>query len=468
MDSVDLRRQDRFWNQLLGTISRADVVPIVGEELLCITGNDGASLYETLAHRYANYCGLELNPAQQGDLSATVRNHPEFKDNPHDIYQEVSDEYEYLVPDIPAPLRALARIQHFNLFISTTFDNLLERAINEERFSGKQLTEVISYSPKNIPSDEQITKVLSSGRPVIFQIFGNYKTPLHYALTDGDVVEYMHALQSTEYCPKRIFSELYERPLLMLGNNFPDWLTRLFLRMTRKTSLDNREVPKQYFADASVTKDPLLNFFLRRFTTNTELVENMDPSTFIIELESRWGERFSGQEITSTCPTISAAKPMPKQAIFISYCASDAEGNQSEDTLMALAIRDALEALGMDVWIDKDQLQGGDEYERKIERYINTCSLFMPLISTTTESRDSGFFRKEWSWALKRLPGFTGSNRQFLFPIVIDDLDVYEAQIPDEFKRTHITKINTNPPDVKVLSSIQALYNKAHSEQESR
>jgi two-component sensor histidine kinase len=65
----------------------------------------------------------------------------------------------------------------------------------------------------------------------------------------------------------------------------------------------------------------------------------------------------------------------------------------NRDGKVAMAIKEALESRGIEVWVDKDQLQGGDEFERRIQRYVNTCSLFMPLISETTESRDDGFFR---------------------------------------------------------------------------
>ena len=175
------------------------------------------------------------------------------------MYQELGQELEAWNPPIPEPLRALARIRHFNLFVSTTFDNLLERAINEERFGGQARTEVVAYSPKHVPDDTHLASVLASGRVVVFQMFGHFGSPLQYALTDGDRVEYMHALQSAEYRPKRLLSELSERPLLFIGNSFPDWLTRMFLRMVRKTALDNRDIPKQYLScvSSSATSRPI-------------------------------------------------------------------------------------------------------------------------------------------------------------------------------------------------------------------
>ena len=100
-------------------------------------------------------------------------------------------------------------------------------------------------------------------------------------------------------------------------------------------------------------------------------------------------------------------------------------------------------------------------HSKKIRRYINTCSVFLPLISQTTESRPDGFFRMEWGWALERLPHFTGSDRQFLFPVLIDNTDPVQAKVPDEFKRIHFTKMFSGTPDAELLDRVQMLYQKA-------
>jgi hypothetical protein len=237
---------------------------------------------------------------------------------------------------------------------------------------------------------------------------------------------------------------------------------RLFLRMLRSMPLDYRDVPKQYVADVEAQADPNCRFFFRSFATNTELVDDLDPPRLVAELARRWTERY-GQEAISAgpAPAPAAQAPMPKNAVFLSYCASDASGQPARDGHAALAIRDALQSRGIDVWFDKDQLRGGDEFERRIQRYIQTCSLFMPIISETTESREDGFFRKEWSWALAKLPEFTGTDRQFLFPVVIGDVNPYAAKVPDEFRKVQFTNLAAGVPDTQFLDRVQLLYERA-------
>lgn len=457
MNVPDSRRQEQFWNQLLDLVSKGGAVPIVGEELLRL-GQDsgGGTVYSELANRYASEWDIQLEEAMQGNLSATVRRHPKYFNDWLGISHDIAAEYEALNPAIPEPLRALARIRHFNLFVTTTFDDLLERALNEERFNGQPRTEVITFAPNNVPTDEAIADALSRGRPVIFQFFGNYRSPGQFAITETDMVEYVHSLEANQ--KKHLITELYDRAVLLLGNSFPDWLTRILLRLVRNLPLDHRDLKRVYVADAQVTSDPRLRFFLRNFVSNTTVVEQ-DSGEFVTELSKRWVERFGR---AGELPSAPAAKerPMPKNSVFISYCRSDSTGKTTADAKAAFAIRDGLEARGVEVWLDKDQLRGGDKYETEIQRYIKTASLFIPLISETTDSREDSFFRKEWGWAIERLPNFTGSDRPFLIPVLLGPANWQPAKVPKEFKQAHYERIPGGQPGDEFLGHVKSLYDK--------
>src|SRR5439155_18504226 len=106
------RKRERYWNQLLDLIAAGTVVPVVGEELLQVTTSSGmTTLYPELATRFAQRCDITMEDALKSNLSATVRRHPDFRDNPHDVYHDLTAEYEEWKPAIPEPLSALARIR---------------------------------------------------------------------------------------------------------------------------------------------------------------------------------------------------------------------------------------------------------------------------------------------------------------------------------------------------------------------
>ena len=77
----------------------------------------------------------------------------------------------------------------------------------------------------------------------------------------------------------------------------------------------------------------------------------------------------------------------PAGAVFLSYASQDAEAAQR--------ICDALRAGGLEVWLDKSELRGGDAWDRQIRDQIHDCRLFIPVISANSERRDEGYFRRE-------------------------------------------------------------------------
>jgi hypothetical protein len=457
MSHSEDRKKERFWTNLLTLLERGDAVPVVGEEMLCLPPDcGGATLYSALANQYAAENEISLEEPLKGNLSATVRRHPDFFTKPLGICQEIADQCADWKGPIPESLRALARIWHFNLFVSTTFDDLLERALNEERFGGEKLTQVIAYAPNNIPSDQVIADALArlKERPLIFNLFGSYRIPGQYALTEVDMVEYVHSLEANQ--KSRLITSLYDRPLFLLGNSFPDWLTRILLRLTRNKPLDYTDQQPVYVADAQAATDARLRFFLRNFVVNTEVVDGMSAAEFINELSKRWLEHF-GVAPALEKPPSAKARPMARRAVFISYCRS-AGGAVAADSKVAFAIRDGLEARGVDVWLDQDQLQGGDDYDKKIKRYIETASLFIPLISETTDARDDAYFRKEWNWAIERLPYRTGSKRHFIVPVLVGKADWNPKAAPDEFEAMHYVRISGDVPDASFLDHLKSLY----------
>lgn len=111
-------------------------------------------------------------------------------------------------------------------------------------------------------------------------------------------------------------------------------------------------------------------------------------------------------------------------AVFLSYASEDAAAAER----IATSLRDA----GIEVWFDKSELVGGDAWDAKIRRQIQECTLFLPIISSSTQARTEGYFRLEWRLADQRTH-LMAKGRPFLVPIVIDDTHDSEAHVPDAF-----------------------------------
>jgi TolB-like protein len=93
----------------------------------------------------------------------------------------------------------------------------------------------------------------------------------------------------------------------------------------------------------------------------------------------------------------------------------------------------ALRAAGVEVWFDQSELRGGDAWDALIRRQIKGCYLFVPIISANTQSREEGYFRREWNLAVARTLDMA-EGRAFLLPVVIDGTSDAQAMVPEKFR----------------------------------
>ncbi len=238
------------WEDLLNFIEEKRVIPIVGPELLKVETESGPRLfYDWIAEKLAAKLGVDTSrlpaPCSLNDvvcwfLAARGRREDTFT-RMRTILREATFEP-------PRALRQLAEITDFDLFVSTTFDSLLETAINAERFGGAQSTEVLGYTPNRVvdlPCEREQLQ-----RPLVYHLLGRCSASPTYVISDEDMLEYVCALQSEHLTPEKLFYELEHNHLLIIGSNFSNWLARLFLRMTKRRRLSDPRDVGEILADS--------------------------------------------------------------------------------------------------------------------------------------------------------------------------------------------------------------------------
>src|SRR5271165_1600678 len=120
------------------------------------------------------------------------------------------------------------------------------------------------------------------------------------------------------------------------------------------------------------------------------------------------------------------------RAVFLSYA--------REDAAAAGRIAEALRSNGVEVWFDQSELRGGDAWDQKIRRQIDACTLFVPVVSRSTEERGKGYFRLEWKLAVEQTH-LLMEGVPFLVPVVVDDTPDSAAAVPPEFRRVQWTRM---------------------------
>jgi hypothetical protein len=277
---------------------------------------------------------------------------------------------------------------------------------------------------------------------VVFHIFGRLSAVPDYAVTDEDTLEFVYSLQSETQRPNLLLDELARRQILLIGGNFPDWLGRFFLRVAKRERLWLARGRTDIVADARMRDDPGFVAFLKGFSTRTKVFQGGGAVEFVAELSRRWTERHPESDSTAPDPAPAARAlgdplEMVAGSVFLSYA--------SEDRPVVDALRQDLEAAGVDVWFDRQALEAGDDYEAKIKRNIENASLFVPILSRHTLTAQRRFFRIEWDHAEKVAVQAPASMR-YIVPVAIDDISPNDPAIPERFRKLNWVRPESGRP----------------------
>jgi internalin A len=285
------------------------------------------------------------------------------------IYSQTKATFDRLPVSIPEPLRLLARIPAFRIFVTTTFDPWMERALVEERFGGRPRPLSIGYSPGESPdlTDEQ----LNSQEPIVFQLFGRISsTPYYgYGVTEEDLLLYVHLLQVRP--PKNLCNALRDHHLLFVGNSFSDWLARFFVRTARGDRLSATHGKEIFIVDDELRRSSTMTSFFQGFCWETNILAENTPVEFVRLLYEKWFERHPAAEAAVSVGTVREpaksashsrlcanqpgacstrkrldAAPLDALRTFISYAR---QGHDATDRVIY-----TLERLGLKIGFDRD------------------------------------------------------------------------------------------------------------------
>jgi hypothetical protein len=423
---------DDAWDDLLSFIEERRVIPIVGPELLQVETERGSRLlYDWLAEKLAAKLGVDTSLLPQPyTLNDVVCWFLAARGRREEAYVRLRGIMKDAAFEPPLALKRLASITDFDVFVSTTFDSLLEGALNSARFAGAPSTEVLSYAPNRIADLPAERDRLT--RPVVYHLFGKLSASPTYVISDEDLLEFICALQNEHLAPEKLFHELEHNHLLFIGSNFSNWLARLFLRMAKRQRLSDPRDVGEVLADGHSGSDERLVAFLQQVSVRTRIYMGADK--FVEELHERWQARRKPAAAVAATPTrfVPPAREMPENAVFISYA--------REDLAAVREIKAGLEAAGVTTWFDMDRLEAGDDYDRKIRQNIARCSYFIPVISAATQRRAEAYFRREWSYAMDRLRNMA-DGALFVLPVTVDGTTAGEAIVPDRFRALHFSHL---------------------------
>jgi hypothetical protein len=463
------------WDRLITRIRDENVIPIIGEELL-ITEYNGkeATLYEHIAQYI---CEKENFPYEEGASLSDVMHF--FRKHKKSENETDANTYLYHINDFLnkpeltcEPLELLAKIDGLKMFISTTFDDLVYKALKKsgrtnvtaKHWVEQKLSDTVNTHRQDIDDKDKITPNL------VFHLFSTYKVGEdkmgkkdeilrrsgYCAITDDDILMYLSRMGSGKFQESSIAQFLRKDNvhLLLLGWSHSDWLSRfLFYTLKRdkiylSKNVDDIGKHKIYLADNKIKKDASLIKFIERLNY---LLYDKGDIAFIKELYDRWPKG----DILKKCPK--------KTGVFLSYASED------EDIVQKIYewLKDEFKC---PVWFDKAKepympecgdappLEPGDDWSKKIHCGINDCKVFIPILSKNAIKARAELpprvFLEEWEAATQRKDNAHKYQKNFIIPLVIDGANKKDELFATQFGDIHILDFDLkNEQDINVVKN---------------
>jgi hypothetical protein len=251
-------------------------------------------------------------------------------------------------------------------------------------------------------------------RPIVYHLFGHHVEARSLVLTEGDLIEFLVAIvRGAPAVPDQVRSMLADpaASFLFIGFGFHNWYLRVLLQVMNVYGHQSKAIA---FEDTHFFEHPqrqqVVGFF-----SGDRLIEfrPLQLEKFARQLSEAWeaGGRKGVHTAQATAEPALFSENAP--LAFISYAS---ENRDRVEQLMA-----NLQARGINVWQDRQNLRAGDDWNQKLIRVIQKMVDYVIVLQTEQMlSRTEGVFHREIKEAQVRQSGmseYEGEKLRFLIPV---------------------------------------------------
>ncbi len=402
------RLSEQEWNRLIQVIRRNTCILVLGPGVAvtpdCPPLKGDSGLTDGLVESIALQMGEEgvCQAEKLTHIAQLYCQHPQF--SRLDLEMTVCDYYRpHYERTTPLHL-ALAQLP-FTLCVTTTFDRFL---FNAFRSIGKQ--PVCHYyhfrkSDRRSPLSQIEPSFLEKpDHPVIYNLYGSCDDETSLVLSENDLLEFLvNVVRGEPPLPDFIKARFSNRGVsfLFLGFGFRHWYMRILLHILQAHRHQNPSLAVEdtrFFSHPE--KEQIVVFFQNEHRIHFRW-EGWE--SFAVELQKRYA---------ASLPQFSPELPpvLPSDAPKAFLCHSSTDKSFVDD------LGKELQAQGVAVWLDKQDLRGGDDWEQLIPSVIKSqVDYVVVLQSEAMVNRVESYFHIEIKAALDRQRRFTVGAR-FLIP----------------------------------------------------
>lgn len=418
------------WEQFLDEIDEGDVIPVIGPDLLVnpkiIKLEDNSERKENLHQQLISYIASQTNvqscPRTFSQLvydesyKKMVRDERKIYNLIHQILSNI-DQIDDIDSKPSQLLMDLLSTKKFPFVITTSFTPIVENAMREIWGTVNVLN--FNNDPQGSSQEKggDIKSPNDMKQPTVYYMFGKYcnnSKDTRFVVTDSDMMKFCSSWIKGDGVPKNLTESMKKKYLLILGNNYSDWLFRFVWYGLRSTTNDMK-------SDVIVNDSAEDSF--KQFLERLETFFQEDPAEVIKRIK---------EEIEARALTMTLQSSYDTDA-FISYSHADKS--------VAKKLYDRLTSSGFKIWFDDNSIKKAADWESSIEAGIKRTRLFIPILSKNVEQESiiPHEYRTEWNIAASISSKMGG--RTFIVPFVEKDFDFYNplTKLPKEFSKKNAT-----------------------------
>jgi hypothetical protein len=419
------------WDELMEFISEKKLTPVLGKEIYKY--EEAGTLHSFDEH----LSGQLLKSFKADDYPAStltdafdyLANKKSIK--PIDIKKKLVSIVKAVDLEFPL-LKEFLGINGIDYYVNTTvYNSVLEKKIYEVRDVAPSS---INFSI-NEPF-EDCENLENLPEPFVFNVFGSLLKTVDPALTEDDMLEYVNLFREKMSVATNIVNALKNKNLLIIGCVFPDWMSKVLLRLLSNEPMQDWGARRTIILinDKTGFRDKL-NDALKNYDVVTY---EGDTNEFVEELSRQWQQK----------------NPDKKKTVFLSYTTLDRPAVET--------LKRSIETIGnVTCWYDSHEIIAGDDFKREIAKGIKSADLFIPLISTNSLLHKDGYVQQEWMTAdnVNTFRKIDGNEEKYLMPIVIDETNPYDSNVPKYFSELSIGKVIGGNAGQDFLQQLKATLN---------
>lgn len=398
---------ERDWDRLIETIRRKRCILLLGPGLTVAPGDDQ---HVPLTTRLAQVLAGQLpatdvcDPDNLSHVAQLYFQHPDF--SRIDLERAVKRFYAPYEQESTPLHQELAQLP-FTLCVNTAFDRFFLNALSA---AGK--TSVYDYYHFRKGRDSPLASIDPAYfndplNPVVYDLYGSREDEDSLVLSENDLLEFVvKVIQNAPPLPSFIKARFSDpnASFLFLGFGFRHWYIRILLHILQAQRHQN---PSLALEDAGFFAHPEQRQIVIFFEKEHRIAfRQQDCRRFAAELRQRFAE--SG----GIAPQPVSTLPEDAPRVFLCHSHQDREA--------VVKLGESLRARGIAIWLDRQSLRGGDDWDRLIPDVIKKQIDYVVVAqSKGLAERVESYCYREIRTALERQDSFKEGVR-FVIPLQLD------------------------------------------------